>query len=141
MDPLATPSDVRDRWVSKSTRLTLTNEQLAIVLGDVEDVVLQEFPDLRETINEKTLPKRRVTRVICRIAIRYLRNPDGWRQIQATTGSMSQGGTMAGDHPGEIYLTAADRDELTPVEPDQGRRRTGGAFTIIPGRGLVGRRV
>lgn len=140
MEPLATPGDVRDRWVSKTSRLTLTDGQLETVLADVEDAVLQEFPTIREDIDEVTLPAGRVTRVVCRIAIRFLKNPDGWRQIQATTGSMSQSGTMAGDYPGEIYLTAADRDDLTPVEIDAPRER-GRAFTIQPSLRAVTRRV
>lgn len=131
VEPLATPQDIMDRWVSKTTKLTLTASQLQTVIEDVEDVVLQEFPNIRDEINEETLPARRVTRVVCRIAIRFLKNPDGWRQIQATTGSMSQSGTMAGDYPGEIYLTAADRDELTPIETGT-PRRSGRAFTIMP---------
>ncbi|WP_054953088.1 hypothetical protein [Flaviflexus massiliensis] len=132
MEPLATPQDIRDRWFSRTTKLTLTDEQLRTVIGDVEDVVLQEFPNIREDIDEVTLPARRVTRVVARIAIRFLKNPDGWRQIQATTGSMSQSGTIAGDYPGEIYLTAADRDELTPIIPDNGQGGRGRAFTIMP---------
>lgn len=134
MEPLARPGDVRDRWVSKTSRLTLTDGQLEVILADVEDVILQEFPRIRDDINEVTLPAGRVTRVVCRIAIRYLRNPDGWRQIQATTGPMSQSGTMAGDYPGEIYLTAADRDELTPVVEESGRAGGGRAFTVQPAR-------
>lgn len=141
MEPLATAGDIRDRWISKASKLTLTDGQLQTVIEDVEDVILQEFPNIRSEINEETLPARRVTRVVCRIAIRFLKNPDGWRQIQATTGSMSQSGTMSGDYPGEIYLTAADRDELTPIEPDAGRREPGRAFTIMPGLRAVSRRV
>lgn len=127
--PLATPQDVRDRWFLKSTKLSLSDEQLAVVIGDAEDLILQEFPNLHSQINEVTLPARRVTRVVCRVVIRYLRNPDGWRQVQSTTGSLSQGGTLAGDFPGELHLTAADRDELTPVAEATGPRR---AFIVPP---------
>lgn len=117
----ATPTDVRDRWLGPNS-LTATDEQLATLIGDAEDTVAREFPDVQARIDAGTLPLARVVKVVCRVVIRRLRNPEGIRQTQEGAGPYQVSRTYGGDEPGELYLTDDDRAELAPQ-----RRR---AFSI-----------
>lgn len=131
------PSDVRDRWLGE-VALTATDAQISTLLEDAEDTVLREFPDMAERIaradgsdtsDGPATPLRRVKKVIARMVIRHLRNPEGIRQTQEGAGPFQRSLTYGGEEPGAIYLTEDDRADL-------GGHRSGGAFTIdtIPAR-------
>lgn len=117
----ATPTDVRDRWLGPKP-LAATDEQLETLIGDAEDTILREFPDVQARIDASTLPLARVVKVVCRMVIRSVRNPEGFRQTQEGAGPYQVSRTFGGDEPGEIYLSDEDRAELAPQ-----RRR---AFSI-----------
>lgn len=133
----AQPSDVRDRWLGPEP-LTADDTQIATLLGDAEDTAIREFPDLAirvaraegdDTTEGVATPKRRVVKVLARMVIRHLRNPEGRRQTQESAGPFQRSTTYGGDEPGALYLTDEDRAEL-------GGHRVGGAFTVdtIPAR-------
>lgn len=128
LTPLATPADIRNRWLL-STPLNPTDVQLKSLIEDVEDAIAAHFPHIRTWIANEEIPQKRVTRVVVRIATRYLKNPEGVRQRAETQGPFTGTVTMAGDHPGEIYLTDADIHDLTPPSMAKDRGR---AFTIVP---------
>lgn len=128
------PDDVRGRWVGE-VALNATDPQITTLLEDAEDTVLREFPDMLVRIaradgsdlsdGPKT-PLRRVVKVIARMVIRHLRNPEGIRQFQEGAGPFQRSKTLGGDEPGALYLTDEDRAEL-------GGHKSGGAFTINTG--------
>lgn len=126
--PWAVPQDVRGRWLG-DVPLTASDEQLTTLIADTEDTILREFPDLPDRIDAdpstttNAIPLARVKKVVARIAIRHLRNPEGIRQTQEGAGPFQRGVTYGGDSPGSLYLTDEDRAELGGV-------LSGAAFTI-----------
>lgn len=123
--PWAVPSDVRDRWIGGS--LDATDGQLATLIADAEDTILSEFPDLPDRIDSTdpatTIPLLRVKKVVARVVMRHLRNPEGLRSTQEGAGPYQRSTTYGGNEPGSLYLTDEDRAEL-------GGALTGAAFTI-----------
>lgn len=123
---LASVDDVRRRWMGSAWEFT--DDQVKALLDDAEDAVRSVVPTVDADMSLGVLPEARVTRVVCRVVLRVLRNPDGKRSTNVTTGPFSQNETYAGDNPGEVYLTDEDRRDL---EGSRVRRRR--AFTVMPG--------
>lgn len=122
----ATPEDVRSRWVL-DTPLTLTDLQIQRHLNDAEDMILTEFPSMQMDVLEGRVPQDRVVRVVCGMVLRFFKNREGIRSTSTTTGPFSEQQMLAGDRPGELYLSDEDRRTLQP------RRRSRRAFTVMPG--------
>lgn len=118
----ATPQDVRDRWLGPGD-LPATDTQIATLIGDAEDTIRRAFPDIEGRIDSGDLPLPRVVKVVCRMVIRHIRNPEGVRTTQQGAGPFQVSRTYSGDEPGALYLSDQDMAELAP-----GRR--GRAFTI-----------
>lgn len=117
-----TPSDVEARWISASPLPGPAVIQAWI--GDAEDLVLYEFPNIQERIDSGDLPERRVVRVVVAVVIRVLMNPDNVRSRTQGTGPFSDGVTYAGDAPGGLALTDAERETLS------GTQSGGKAFAV-----------
>lgn len=117
------PADVRDRWLG--SEFEWTDAQVTKLLEDAEDTALREFPDLVERVGPTPpqIPVIRVKKVLARMVIRLLRNPEGYRTVQEGAGPYQETRTVGGQTPGEMYLTDEDRAEL-------GNVREGRAFTI-----------
>lgn len=105
--------------------------QLSDLIEDAEDVAEQAFPDLADRVTSGVTKLRTVQRVLAGAVIRRIRNPDGIRTIQDSTGPFAGSTTFAGDHPGEIYLTDDDRSALAPPAVSEGRV----AFSVRPNLG------
>ena len=131
MAPFVTAEDVKSRWLLASP-IPVNDQALNVLIEDAEDVIAQALPQIDSWIANGDLPVERYRRVAARIIIRQLKNPEGVRTRQETQGPFSGMTTMAGDNPGELYLTDADRIELMP---DSVKLSRGGAFTIIPSGG------
>lgn len=124
-----TPQDVLDRWVG-SDRPT-DEDLLETLIGDAEDHIVFEFPDIQDRIDSGVLPVTRVQRVVAAMVARVVRNPRGVRQVQRSTGPFQMGETFAEAKPGEMTLTDEERS-LLGYGPRTQRQR---AFTIVPGQG------
>lgn len=125
-DTWTQPSDVTDRWVGPDAP---DNEQLLdTLIVDVERDLVRRAPDLQDRLADPddTLEAADVVKVVARIIIRHLRNPDGTRQVTETAGPYAQNRTFAGDDPGALEVTDADLEQLGYPT---GQR----AFTIAPG--------
>lgn len=118
----ATVPDVQARWLSGD--LPATTAQVQTLIDDAEDVVLTEYPSTPDRIADGTLRQATVVRVVARMVLRVLKNPEGLRTVQESTGTFTGSHTYAGDKPGEVYLTDDDRRDL------EGRKSRGAAFTI-----------
>lgn len=116
------PQDVKDRWLLGD--FPVPDSQLMVLIGDAEDTVGSEFADIDARILAETLPVARVQKVVARMVIRHIRNPEGIRQINETTGPFTGSRTYGGAEPGSMYLTDEDRAELAGAK--SGQR----AFTI-----------
>ncbi|WP_433658043.1 Gp19/Gp15/Gp42 family protein [Nocardia sp. CA-128927] len=134
----ATAHDVRDRWVGPDPfPAEVTDQQLGTLIGDVEDSVVSEFPDIQRRIDDydtpptppnlRAIPKKRVVKVVCRVVLRHLRNPEGTRSKTQGTGPFSMANTYGGEDLGALYLTDEDRDELAGLGPLGGGQK---AFTV-----------
>lgn len=104
------PGDVTDRWIGGP--VPATGPQIETLLADVEDLILSEFPDLSERVDDGLLPLSRVKRVAARVVIRHLKNPDGVRSQMEGAGPFQKNTTYGGDEPGALYLSDADRADL-----------------------------
>jgi hypothetical protein len=121
--PWTIPSDVRDRWIGDEP-LSASDTQIGTLIGDAEDLILSEFADLPDRIDaEGGVPLARVKRVVARVVMRHLRNPEGIRQQQEGAGPYQRSTTYGGNEPGALYLTDEDRAAL-------GGSLSGAAFTI-----------
>lgn len=117
--------DVTARWPS-SEAPPLDDGQIDTLIGDAEDLIERQFPDVPARVASGAIPRRRITRVIARMLIRLMRNPEGVRTVQQAGQSYSGSVTYGGDHPGELYLTDEDKRDLT------GARTGGRAFAVRP---------
>ncbi|WP_342800977.1 hypothetical protein [Nocardia sp. No.11] len=136
--PWAEASDVRDRWVGPGAfPADATDSKLTILIADVEDSIVSEFPDIQQRIddyatppdpvNPRAIPKARVVKVVCRIILRHIRNPEGMRSKTMGAGPYSVGNTFGGDEPGTLALTEEDRNELAGLGSLGGGQK---AYTI-----------
>ena len=108
----ATVDDVKTRYIGGD--LPASDAEIQVLVDDAEDIVLREIPDIVDLVASGEIPEARVRRVVAKMVIRVLRNPDGYRSTNLTSGPFSQGYTWAGDNPGELTLTDEDKDELRP---------------------------
>ncbi|WP_159844907.1 hypothetical protein [Nocardia sp. CY41] len=118
----ATAQNVRDRWIGPFPT-GVSDAQIDTLIADVEDSILGEFRDIQQRIddydtppdppNPRAIPLARVVKVVCRVVIRHLRNPEGMRSRTMAAGQYSTANTYGGDDPGSLYLSDEDRDELT----------------------------
>lgn len=127
----ATVEDVKSRWLTGS--LPATDTQVLTLIEDAEDIIAGEYPGMVADVAAGTVPVTRVVRVVARMIMRVLRNPEGHRTVAEATGPFSGSTTFGGENPGELYLTDDDRRDLG------GKRSSGRAFTVstIP-EGFVG---
>lgn len=118
----ATVQDVNDRWLTGE--LPATDTQVQTLIDDAEDKILTEYPKTPENVAAGIVREGTVKRVVARMVLRVLRNPEGLRSTQTTTGPFTENSTHAGDNPGEVYLTDDDRRDLG------GQRSKGRAYTV-----------
>lgn len=85
------------------------------------------MPDLVDQFGAD-VPLTRVRRVVARVVIRHLRNPDGVRSLSEATGPVTASVTYSGDDPGALKVTQED------IEILQGRPASRGAWahSMIP---------
>lgn len=108
----ATVGDVKDRYIGGD--LPASDAEIQVLVDDAEDIIRREVPDVEDLIESGEIPENRVRRIVAKMVIRVLRNPDGYRSTNLTSGPFSQGYTWAGDNPGELTLTDEDKDDLLP---------------------------
>lgn len=124
----ATVQDIQDRWLTGE--LPATDHQIQVLIDDAEDKILTEFPKTPDNMLAGVLREGTVKRVVARMVNRVLRNPEGYRTTQTTTGPFSESNTHGGDNPGEVYLTDDDRRDLSG---ERTRRRAYTVSTIPQG--------
>lgn len=118
----ATVQDIQDRWLTGE--LPATDHQIQVLIDDAEDKILTEFPKTPDNVLAGVLREGTVKRVVARMVNRVLRNPEGYRTTQMSTGPFSESTTHGGDNPGEVYLTDDDRRDLS------GERARRKAYTV-----------
>lgn len=111
--------DVASRWISGV--IPADETQVTTLIGDAEDTIIREYPDIQDRIDEGSLPVERVQKVTARMVIRFLRNPTGVRSVTQGAGPFQQSTTFGGDEPGAMYLTDADRYELAGPTSQKGK--------------------
>lgn len=120
----ATAADVTWRWIGDDA--PSDEDRIEAWICDAETLILAEFPDLQDRIDDESLPLDRVRLVVARMVTRAFRNPTGTRQRQETTGPFSGSVTYAGDSPGDLWLTDEERNLLGGLVGARRQR----AFTI-----------
>ncbi|QXW04012.1 Gp19/Gp15/Gp42 family protein [Rhodococcus globerulus] len=104
------PQDVLDRWIG--TPPEASEDTLKVKIADAEDDILRADPNIQDRIDSGALPTIRVVKVVARMLIRHLQNPEGFRSVQQGAGPFQQSQTFGGDEPGALTLTDDDREEL-----------------------------
>lgn len=120
----ATIDDVLGRWIGDDAPCDAAS--LEAWITDAETLILAEYPDIQDRIDDETLSLDRVRLVVARMVTRVFRNPTGTRQHQETTGPFSGSITYGGDDPGGLWLTAEERALLGVLVGSGGQQ----AFTI-----------
>lgn len=125
------PADITDRWLLSDP--VPADAVLLVLIDDAEDTILAVIPDLEERLADGRIPLARLQKIVARMVIRHVQNPQGVRQTQETTGPFTKGLTYGGDEPGSIYLTPDERRELLGQSS-----RSGKAFQIdtMPARAV-----
>lgn len=122
-----TPADVQDAWIGPGTPSDAA--QLQLWINRAERKIRKEVPGLSARLalpaddpaHEPDLADT-VKDVVADMVERKYRNPEGVRTAQDTTGPMSGSVTFGGDHPGVLYLTAENLEDLRPPSTASGQR-------------------
>lgn len=117
--------DVRDDALGADEGFS--DQQITRLIERAERLVARTFPLIEKHIDADDISVDTVADVVSAMVVRVLRNPEGIRTIQDSTGPFSGSTTFAGDNPGQLYLTDEDRRALT-VGGRSGRR----AFSVMP---------
>lgn len=116
------PSDIRDRWIGDLPQ-GVEDQYLLTAIEDVEDQFIILVPELVDEFGA-SIPLTRVKRVVARVVIRHLRNPDGYRSLSEATGPVTASVTYSGDDPGALAVLSED------IEILQGRAAAKGAWSV-----------
>lgn len=121
------PDDVIDAWIGEGEPSDA--DVVQVWIEKAERLIRRKVPDIQARIDaqEAEVPARTdlldaAIDVVVTMVTRVLRNPEGIRQTNVTTGPFTTSKTYGGDTPGGLALTD---DELADL---QGAR--GGAFSI-----------
>lgn len=119
----STVDDLRGAWIGEG--LPEDDDLIETWLAKAEREIRFRVPDLAKRIEEDTDGDLKDTAIDVAVAMtmRVLRNPEGIRQRNITTGPFTGSETYGGDIPGGLALTD---DELAKLRG----LRSGGAFTI-----------
>src|SRR5699024_5282641 len=117
----ATVDDIKDRYIGGD--LPASDAEIQVLIDDAEDIIRREVPNIEDLTDSGEIPENRVRRIVAKMVIRVLRNPDGYRSTNLTSGPFSQGYTWAGDNPGELTLTDEDQDDPLPGTAGQQSHR------------------
>lgn len=96
---------VTSRWIGDCP---FDIEYIETQIADSLDAIRSYEP----AFDDMDIPQSRVTRVVSRIVLRHLKNPDGVRQEQETTDVTSASRTYAGADPGAVAFLESDRRDL-----------------------------
>lgn len=111
----ATVEDVKSRWLTESTAgpIPATDAQLVQLIVDAEDIIETECPNIEQDVLAGRVRKTSVIRVVARMIIYKLQTSGYVRTATENTGPFGGSLTYAGDNPGELYLTDADKRALS----------------------------
>lgn len=120
--------DLINAWIGDG--VPTDSDRVKLWLGKAEREIRHRVPDLQTRIDAELAedPVRKelletAKDIAVAMVTRVLRNPDGARQRQWTSGPFAESMTVGGDNPGTLYLTSDELAKLQGVKP-------GGAFTV-----------
>lgn len=114
------PADVAARWIGE---LPVPEQYISTAIEDVEDQLIVMAPDLVDEFGA-SVPLERVKRIVARVIVRHLQNPEGVRVRSEATGPVTGSVTYSGDDPGALTVTMDDIADL------RGKSFTDGAYAI-----------
>jgi len=135
---LATWQDVQSRW---RTLASDEQERAKTRLSDASALLRTVIPDIDTRAAASTNLQLLVVSRVADAVARYMRNPDGAKQLQETIGDRSYSTTLEGGGPTGIFFTADELAALRPSAAADARSGTalGTAFARVrPGWGPAG---
>lgn len=125
--------DVRRTW--PAGELPADDDTVKGLIEQAERKIRRKFPSIQDRLDAGTEPD--LQGLFCDVTVemvqRVLRNPEGYRQVQDTTGPFAGSMTYGGDHPGTLYLTAENIKDLQPP-----RHGVLGMVRVRPSRVMAG---
>lgn len=125
--------DVRLTWAGGE--LPADEKTVQGLIDQAERKIRRKFPTIQDRLDAGTEPD--LQGLFCDVTVemvqRVLRNPEGYRQVQDTTGPFAGSMTYGGDHPGTLYLTAENIRDLQPP-----RHGVLGMVRVRPSRVMAG---
>lgn len=118
-------SDIEARWIGELPPGADVG-YIETAIEDVEDQLIVMAPDLVDEFGG-LVPLERVRRVVARVIVRHLQNPEGVRVRSEATGPVTSSVTHSGDDPGALIVLPSDLDIL---RAGAGRRRAFGVSMI-----------
>ena len=104
------PDDIEARWLGELPP-GVDAGYLETAIEDVEDQLIVMVPELVDEFGG-LVPLERVRRVVARVIVRHLKNPDGVRVRSEATGPATASVTFSGDDPGALIVLASDIEIL-----------------------------
>ncbi len=104
----ASPDDVAARWSGYNS--TVHGDQALTDIGDAEALILDRVPTLPLRVSNGVVSERTVTKVICDMVIRHLKNPEGYRS--EADGDYNYVYAPGAYTPGDVGMTVADLARL-----------------------------
>jgi hypothetical protein len=111
----ATSNDIMARW------RPLTHEERAragVLLGDAWVTILGRRPAIEADMSAGTVLKQTVTKVICQMVLRVMKNPDGYDEESIDDWRGRRNALAAS---GQLTITA---EELADITPSRASRRS-----------------
>ena len=130
---LATANDVQRRW---SSYTDARQAEVETRLGDASALLRTVIPDIDVRAAAKPNLQALVVSRVADTVARYMRNPDGAKQLQETIGDRSYSTTLDSGSPTGIFFTDGELAGLRPSAAADARAGTalGTAFaTARPG--------
>jgi len=117
----ATTSDLASRWRPLSDAEEIVGSTL---LADAWGILKDRIGGLDDLVADDADYAAKVVRIEANAVLRVLKNPEGLVRESIDDYSSERNGTI---HSGELYITDAELDELSPGSGVQGR-----AFSLDP---------
>lgn len=107
--------DIISRWVGDEEPHPDEYSKIEVLIGDVEDEIVREFPGIAARVDTPQLTLTTVKRVVYNVIRRVWSLGGNYHSsFQESFGPQSLGGSISGSQERGIYLTESEKNTLMP---------------------------